>query len=190
MEVSLQTHHSYSENFSFQQDNGSIKVEYQKQESFSGVFQSKGYSIEEFKEKFRKDLVDMLMASQESNNKSPDFLYQVQEGTDVAEVPEYWNAENTSQRIVDFAMSFSSLSQLDNEEYVEKMRGAIEAGFEDAKNILGELPGPKAKLFNDTYEKVMTKLDELLDSSLQREVQENTSDEIVPQLRNTFDLVA
>jgi predicted RNase H-like HicB family nuclease len=87
-------------------------------------------------------------------------------------------------------MSFSSLSQLDNEEYVEKMRGAIEAGFEDAKNILGELPGPKAKLFNDTYEKVMTKLDELLDSSLQREVQENTSDEIIPQLRNTFDLVA
>ncbi|MDR2581508.1 MAG: DUF5610 domain-containing protein [Fibromonadaceae bacterium] len=80
-----------------------------------------------------------------------------------AEVPEYWNADNTSQRIIDFAMSFRNLApELSDEEYIEQIRSAVEKGYSLAKNSLGDLPGPSAKLFNDTYELTMKKFDELL----------------------------
>lgn len=73
-----------------------------------------------------------------------------------------WGAEATSQRIVDFAMAFrghSSAKGLSDEEFMEKIRGAIEAGFGSAKEDMGNLPGPTAKLFNDTYAATMDKLD-------------------------------
>ncbi|MCL2259869.1 MAG: hypothetical protein FWC15_00780 [Fibromonadales bacterium] len=80
-----------------------------------------------------------------------------------AEVPEYWNAENTSQRIVDFAMSFRGLApELSDEEYIEQVRAAVEEGYRLAKKSIGDLPGPSAKLFNDTYSLTMSKFDEIL----------------------------
>ncbi|MDR3000598.1 MAG: hypothetical protein LBU89_04965 [Fibromonadaceae bacterium] len=83
-----------------------------------------------------------------------------------ADVPEYWNAENTSQRIVDFAMSFRSLApELSDEEYIDKMRKAVELGYKLAKRDVGDLPGPSAKLFNDTYNLTMKKFDELLEQA-------------------------
>jgi len=85
---------------------------------------------------------------------------------EAADVPEYWNAENTSQRIVDFAMSFRSLaSGLDDEEYIEQMREAVQKGYTLAKKAIGDLPGPSAKLFNDTYNLTMKKFDELLEQA-------------------------
>jgi hypothetical protein len=83
-----------------------------------------------------------------------------------AAVPEYWNAENTSQRIVDFAMSFRKLApELSDEEYIKQMRGAVELGYKLAKKDLGGLPGPSAKLFNDTYSLTMKKFDDILAQS-------------------------
>jgi len=80
-----------------------------------------------------------------------------------ADVPEYWNAENTSQRIVDFAMGFRGLApELSDEEFIKQVRSAVEEGYRLAKKDLGSLPGPSAKLFNDTYSLTMNKFDELL----------------------------
>lgn len=91
------------------------------------------------------------------------------EGVDTSEysdevmgVGKDWGAEATSQRIVDFAMAFrghSSAKGLSDEEFMAKIRGAIEAGFGSAKEDLGNLPGPTGKLFNDTYAATMDKLD-------------------------------
>lgn len=81
---------------------------------------------------------------------------------EVMGVGKEWGAEATSQRIVDFAMAFrghSSAKGLSDEEFMEKIRGAIEAGFGSAKEDMGNLPGPTAKLFNDTYAATMDKLD-------------------------------
>ncbi|KMQ49566.1 hypothetical protein CHISP_3524 [Chitinispirillum alkaliphilum] len=74
-------------------------------------------------------------------------------------IPEYWNAENTSQRIVDFALSFVELYQEDTTEYIEKVKSAIELGFKDAKEMLGNLPESVSDLMNSTYDLVMSKLD-------------------------------
>jgi len=83
-----------------------------------------------------------------------------------ADVPEYWNADNTSQRIVDFAMSFRGLApELSDEEYINKMRAAVEQGYKLAKKDLGGLPGPSAKLFNDTYSLTMKKFDDLMEQA-------------------------
>jgi len=83
-----------------------------------------------------------------------------------ADVPEYWNAENTSQRIVDFAMSFRGLApELSDEEYIKQVRDAVELGYKLAKKDLGGLPGPSAKLFNDTYSLTMSKFNELMDKA-------------------------
>jgi hypothetical protein len=84
-------------------------------------------------------------------------------GAKAADVPEYWNAENTSQRIVDFAMSFRSLApELSDEEYINKIRGAVELGYKLAKKDMGAVPGPSAQLYNDTYSLTMKKFDDIL----------------------------
>jgi len=77
----------------------------------------------------------------------------------IAEVPEYWNAENTSQRIVDFATSFFSAFKGAGEEFLSIIKGAIEEGFAQAKDLLGELPTPVNNLVNQTYDLTMQKLD-------------------------------
>jgi len=87
---------------------------------------------------------DQLMGAlgatgQEDSNtiKGNALLYNIEEGTEVADVPEYWNAENTSQRIVDFAMSFWEIHKDDEkfDEYFDDVMGAIEEGFGEAKDI-------------------------------------------------------
>lgn len=74
-------------------------------------------------------------------------------------LPEYWNAENTSQRIVDFATSFYGLAESSGKEYYELMRNAIETGFNEAMNILGELPDEVNNLAHHTYELALDKLE-------------------------------
>jgi len=95
-------------------------------------------------------------------------------GKDVeeADVPDYWNSENTSQRIVDFAMSFRSLApELSDEEYIQQVRDAAEKGFKLAKKDIGDLPGPSAKLYNNTYDLTMKKFDELLEKARKGEAE-------------------
>jgi len=77
----------------------------------------------------------------------------------VADVPEYWNAENTSQRIVDFATAFYSSYEGPASEFVSTIRDAINQGFEQAREMMGELPDEVENLVSDTYDLVMEKLD-------------------------------
>ncbi|MDO5575779.1 MAG: DUF5610 domain-containing protein [Fibrobacter sp.] len=74
-------------------------------------------------------------------------------------VDDYWNAENTSQRIVDFAVSFFGSFKGSSEEYLETIKDAISKGFSQAKEMLGELPDSVTELTNSTYDLVMEKLD-------------------------------
>jgi len=76
-----------------------------------------------------------------------------------ASVPEYWNAENTSQRIVDFATSFYEGSGQDVKEFGDKIVQAVKQGFEDANKILGNLPGAAGELTSNTQELTLEKLD-------------------------------
>jgi hypothetical protein len=74
-------------------------------------------------------------------------------------LPEYWNAENTSQRIVDFATSFYGAFKGSGDEFLSMIKDAIEKGFSQAKDIVGDLPDPVSKLVNNTHDLVMQKLD-------------------------------
>ncbi len=79
-----------------------------------------------------------------------------------ANMPEYWNAENTSQRIVDFATSFFgafSEKSENSEEFLETIKGAIKDGFSMAHDEMGELPGSVGGLINKTHDLIMEKLD-------------------------------
>jgi len=87
------------------------------------------------------------------------------EGTDVvnqtAQIPEEWNAENTSQRIVDFAVSFFDAFKGKGEEFLTKIKAAIEEGFKQAKEFWGdfEMPDSVSNLVKDTHDLIMSKLD-------------------------------
>lgn len=94
--------------------------------------------------------------------KSVGYKVEEEEEVDAAEkleVPEYWNAENTSQRIVDFAVSFYSLFDGSGSDYIEMIKGAIEDGFAQAREMLGEVPDEISALVDDTYQLVMEKMD-------------------------------
>lgn len=77
------------------------------------------------------------------------------------QIPEEWNAENTSQRIVDFALSFFNAFEGKGEEFLTKIKGAIEEGFKQAKEFWGdfELPDSVSNLVKDTHDLIMSKLD-------------------------------
>lgn len=76
-----------------------------------------------------------------------------------AAVPEYWNAENTSQRILDFATQFLDAFKGSGEEFLAKIRNAIKEGFQMAHKELGDLPDSVNKLVQDTFDLTMKKLD-------------------------------
>lgn len=81
---------------------------------------------------------------------------------EVSGVPDYWNAENTSDRIVDFATSFAGIFG-DDPEFAETMVNAVAEGFKQANAVLGELPGAAGKLNRDTRDLVFGKLDKWLE---------------------------
>ncbi len=75
-------------------------------------------------------------------------------------IPEYWNAENTSQRIVDFATSFFGSFKGDKGEFLSKIKEAIEKGFDQAKQVWGgEFPKAASNLTKNTHDLIMEKLD-------------------------------
>jgi hypothetical protein len=93
------------------------------------------------------------------------------------QIDEYWNAENTSQRIVDFALSFYSLFEGSSDEYLEKIKEAVTDGFNQAKEILGSLPEPVADLMNSTFDMVMDKLDLWYDETENHDPAQNITTE-------------
>ena len=74
-------------------------------------------------------------------------------------LPEYWNAENTSQRIVDFATSFYGMTESSGKEYFEIMYNAVMEGFNQAKEMMGDLPDAVNNLTKQTFELTMEKLE-------------------------------
>lgn len=132
-----------------------------------------GFDLEAFKLETKRQLLEQVQKSKDELEKagihirwSSDIPYMVDPEEKAAEVPEEWGADKTSQRIVDFALSMRQMGEakdLTDEEFISQVRSAIEDGFRSAKSDLKELPGPSAKLFNDTYEAAMKKLDQTLE---------------------------
>jgi hypothetical protein len=91
------------------------------------------------------------------------ILYPVPMGTQAAQVDSYWNANNTSQRILNFALSFrDSFSDLNDQEFYEKIENALLNGFANAKDAIGEVKGYElAQLYNDTFSMTMSGLEKL-----------------------------
>lgn len=132
-----------------------------------------GFDMETFKLETKRQLLEQVQKSKDELAKagirirwSSDIPYQVDPQEKAAEVPEEWGADKTSQRIVDFALSMRQSGRakdLSDEEFIKQVRSSIEEGFRSAKSELKDLPGPSAKLFNDTYEAAMKKLDQTLE---------------------------
>ncbi len=88
------------------------------------------------------------------------ILYSVPVGTPAAVVPSYWNSENTSDRIFNYAMmarnSFPELSDL---EFSEKIEKTLLNAFANAKDQLGFEPDDElAQLYNDTFTSTMERV--------------------------------
>lgn len=136
-----------------------------------GASGKQGFDLETFKEEMKRQLLEQVRKSKEQLEKegiripwSSDIPYAVEPDQEAAAVPEEWGADKTSQRIVDFALAFrGNASGLSDEEFIDSIRKAIQEGFRSAKSDLKELPGPSAKLFNDTYDAAMRKLDDTLE---------------------------
>lgn len=139
----------------------------------------KDFDMDAFQQGIRNQLLESINESRNALKDAGVELYE-SEGDSVlynlgdkdvkaAEVPEYWNAENTSQRIVDFAMSFRELApELTDEEYINQVRDAVELGYKLAKQDVGAMPGPSAQLFNDTYNLTMEKFDKYMEEAQNR----------------------
>lgn len=107
-------------------------------------------------EKLQKNLLKTLL-SDESGSSDP---AEAAQGTQKPiEVPEYWSAESTSQRIIDFSISFYSSFEGAGEEFLSTIRSAIDEGFKQAREMMGELPEGVTSLIDDTYSLTMQKLD-------------------------------
>ncbi len=101
-----------------------------------------------------KEFIDSLNGKEGKKTEEVEKEYQEIEG-----LPAYWNAENTSQRIVDFAVSFYGIAESTGKEYYEMMRNAIEEGFNQAMGMLGELPDAVNDLSHRTFELALEKLE-------------------------------
>lgn len=113
-------------------------------------------------EQMRQAQIALKSAGKDSKLVS-DILYAVDNDEKAAAVPDEWGADQTAQRIVDFALAFrGSVKGMTPEGFIETIRKAIQDGFRAAKGDLKAIPGPSAKLFNDTYEAAMKKLDDTL----------------------------
>jgi len=151
-------------------------------EKVKGNNQWKNFDMDAFQSEIRNTLMESINQSKKTlmdagvsfvEYNEDSILYKVDKDTKAADVPEYWGAEKTSQRIVDFAMSFREMApELTDEEYIEQVRKSVQLGYKLAKKDVGSLPGPSAKLFNDTYNLTMKKFDDLV-----AEAQKKAADE-------------
>jgi hypothetical protein len=108
------------------------------------------------------DLVNQLFGNgQDASQKSTQLQdpRSFDETKAIPGLPEYWNAENTSQRIVDFATSFLSAFKGRGEEFLSMMKDAIDQGFSQAKDMFGDVPNAVGQLTDKTHALVMDKLD-------------------------------
>lgn len=102
----------------------------------------------------KNELMKKLFGTKESGDDT-----EVKPAENSSKLPDYWNAENTSTRIVDLAVSFYGAVSTMGQEYLDKIKAAIDDGFKQARDSLGELPDETEKLVSSTYDLVMQKLD-------------------------------
>ncbi len=141
-------------------------VEYQKaMVSFAGNADSEEWKkiVDFIKDEFQRmhqEMIDRFIESINGKKAEKNEETQVSDtSSTIPGLPEYWNAENTSQRIVDFAVSFYGLYEGTGSEYFDMIKAAIDDGFSQARDLVGELPTEVEKLVSDTYDLVMQKLD-------------------------------
>ena len=175
----------YSQKVNFNSDKQSIQDDFR-----SKLKNDLDLHLEDVTNQIKSTILELLDPDKKSKDVSPssslyrsDILYATEDPGAVAEVPEYWNADNTSQRIVDFAMSFFDVSDMDKKEYILKVRDAVVEGYEQAKDMLGVMPDGSANLFNDTYSLTMEKFDKLLE-----ELEEEESPMNVPQQSHSTEI--
>ncbi|MBN1306600.1 MAG: DUF5610 domain-containing protein [Chitinispirillaceae bacterium] len=114
--------------------------------------------IKENYQQMKKELLKSFLESVGVDITEDDKAEGVEKVTPL-EIPEYWNAENTSQRIFEFAVSFYGVAGGSGEEFLSTIKAAIEEGFEQARALLGELPVEISGLIDTTYSLTMEKLD-------------------------------
>jgi hypothetical protein len=118
--------------------------------------------IDEIKDEYIKmkgAIVDKMFGGNEDKTQQVSDPRAFDETKAISGLPDYWNAENTSQRIVDFAVSFAGMFQGGDDKFVTMIKDAIEKGFSQAKDILGKMPDAVGKLTDKTYALVMDKID-------------------------------
>jgi hypothetical protein len=110
-------------------------------------------------ERLNSEMMDRLIASITGDDPKKK-TEKTDDSADIAGLPEYWNAENTSQRIVDFAVSFHGAFDGAGKDFLDTIRAAVDEGFKQARDSLGKLPDEVDALVSATYDLVMKKLDE------------------------------
>lgn len=115
----------------------------------------------------REELIKAFVESQGGKFKTSDAAEKIDKAQ-MLDIPEYWNAENTSQRIVDFAVQFLDAFKGSGQEFLKTIKGAIDEGFKQAKDMLGDLPDQVNTLVKDTHDLVMQKLDKWAESAVSR----------------------
>ncbi|MDD6573408.1 MAG: hypothetical protein PUF12_13570 [Thermoflexaceae bacterium] len=115
----------------------------QMQSLVSQMFEKQGIKI---------GTADDMWKTLASGNFTADAATIAQAKEDISE-DGYWGVKQTSDRIFDFAMALSG----GDSETMEKMKAAVEKGFQQATKSWGkELPG----ISSDTYDAVMQKFDD------------------------------
>ncbi|HAJ79256.1 MAG TPA: hypothetical protein DCO75_05750 [Fibrobacteres bacterium] len=83
------------------------------------------------------------------------------ETKELSGLPDYWNADNTAQRIVDFATSFLSAFSGSGEEFISTIKDAIKEGFSQAGFDTDKTYyDPVNRLTAKTYTLAMDKVDQ------------------------------
>jgi hypothetical protein len=77
-------------------------------------------------------------------------------------IPEYWNAENTSDRIVKFATQMAQIAGNDSD-FAKTIVKAVADGFDQANAATGPMPGAAGELNKKTRELTFAKLSKWLD---------------------------
>jgi hypothetical protein len=137
-------------------------IEYQKAMlSANGINSEEDWKklVDYLKEQYTSLKEEIIKGFLKSNGQEVSENKTAADSGEIAGLPEYWNAENTSQRIVDFATSFLGAFKGSGEEFLSMIKDAIEKGFAQAKDIMGDLPDAVGKLVNTTHDLTMKKLD-------------------------------
>lgn len=95
-----------------------------------------------------------------------------------AGIPEYWNAENTSDRIVHFATQMAEIAGEDSE-FAETIIQAVTDGFDQANAMTGPLPGAAGKLNEKTRELTFSKLSKWLEERKAKSYNQGTQPDAI-----------